>query len=420
MNMKDKMNSRSAFTLGLCLTALVVFTSCEKEFDSPRGLNLAIGDTLTIADLAQIYQDSGTYKFKKDFTFWATVTADKIGGNFYKNVFCEDSSAAVNMRTIADGGLYVGDYFRVNLKGSTVSRYAGLLQLDSVDVDTQVIIQATGQYIEPRVVTINELESNSNLIGRIVAIENLEFVDGDIGNTFANPDGTSAQNRTVRDCDGNTILVRTSDFAAFAGTPVPSGNGTLVAIASVFNSDYQMLVRQPRELSFDSLRCDGSTGEYLLVKNFEDLSMTSGGWTQQVVVGSDSWFVDDFGGNNFAKATNYNGSGNDPSEVWLISPALDLTGTTNPTLRFMTMMNFAGPQLETYVSTDYASLNDVESATWNLVQANYSPGGYAETLSGPIDMTNFISSSTTVAFRYTGTGSNGSTWEVDDIYVFDN
>ena len=415
------MSSRISIVLVAAIMGAFMFSSCEKDLDKPKGLQLAIGDTLTIGDLAQIYADSGTYRFTEDYTFWATVTADKIGGNFYKNVFCEDSSAALNMRTLADGGLYVGDYFRVNLKGSTVSRYAGLLQLDSVDVNKQVIIQANGQFIEPRVVTINDLNTDVNLVGRLVRLENVEIQDGDIGKTFANPVGTSAQNRYIQDCNGSTVIMRTSDFAGFAGTLMPSRNGSITAIASVFNADHQLLVRKATELEFDSLRCDGSTGEYILIKNFEDLSITSGGWTQQTVLGSTQWLVSFFSGNNFAKVTNWNGTANSVADVWYISPAIDLTGTASPAFSFMTMSNYTGAQMETYVSTNFVSSGgNVSTATWNLVQANYSPGSWAETPSGTISLSPYISAETTIGYRYTGTGSNGKTWELDDIYVFEN
>jgi len=419
--MKNKMNSKHTIVLALVLSGLMFLSSCEREIDRPDGIDIPIGNVLTISDLAQIFTDSGTYKFTEDFTFYATVTADKIGGNFYKNIFCEDSTAAVNVRTLADGGLYVGDYFRVNLKGSTVSRYAGLLQLDSVDVNKQVVIQANGLFWEPRVVTIAELNTNTDLIGRLVTLEEVEFQDGEIGNTYANSIGTSAQNRMIQDCNGNSVIVRTSDFASFAGTSLPTRNGSLTAIASVFNADHQLLVRKASEVEFTELRCDGSTGEYIMVKNFEDLSLTSGGWTQQTDIGTTPWTVSFFSGNNFAKVTNWNGTANSVADVWFISPALDLSATAAPALSFMTMTNYTGPGLETYISTDFVSSgSNVSNATWTLLQANYSPGSWAETQSGVINLTPFISASTTIAYRYQGGASSGATWEVDDIYVFDN
>ena len=90
-----------------------------------------------------------------------------------------------------------------------------------------------------------------------------------------------------------------------------------------------------------------------LSKNFNDTSITSGGWTNNIVAGSDNWFGADFGGEVFAKVTNWNGSGNDAAEVWMISPAFDLSTSNIPMLSFDSETNYAGAQLIILVSTEY-------------------------------------------------------------------
>ena len=405
------------YTLTIAVVS-ALFVSCEKDFDTPPEKDIAEGFLLNLSDLRQILADSGTYKFTDDFNIYATVTADNVSGNFYKNVFIQDSTGALNMRTVANGGLYEGDYIRVNLNGAIVSEYAGMLQLDSVDVDEQVVIQENQQFWEPTVVSLDDIDPS--IQAQLVTIENVEFVDGDLGSTYADAVNEQSENRYIQDCNGNDVLLRTSGFASFAGEQVPGRNGTITAIVGQFNDDMQLLLRDLDDVQFDSLRCDGSTGEYVLFKNFEDESISSGGWTQQVVLGSDEWFVDDFSNNFFAKVTNWNGSGNDPSDVWYISPAMDLSVLNAPSFSFMTMMNYDGPQLETYVSTDFGATGDVNEASWTLLQANYSPGGWAETQSGVIDLSPYISAQTYVAFRYQGGSNDGSTWEIDNIAVFDN
>lgn len=403
----------------MALALAAIFSSCERTLDEPPLNQIPEGNVLTIGDLQQIFQDSGTYKFTEDFSIFATVTADKVGGNFYKSVFIQDSTSALNMRTIANGGVYIGDRIRVNLNGSTISEYAELLQLDSVDVDKQVVIQANGEYEEPAVITMSQALSDDYYVGRLVTIEDVEFVDGDLGASYADVNGTSAQNRYLQDCSGNEVIVRTSDFSSFAAQLVPGGSGSVTAILSRFNDDRQLLLRRVSEVNLPELRCDGSTGEYILFKNFEDLSITSGGWSNYIVVGSDDWFIDEFSGNNFAKATNWTGSANDPSDVWLLSPAINLTETTSPALSFLSIANYDGPDMEVFVSTDYNG-GDPNSATWNVLSANLSPGGWEETVSGTIDLSPYISANTRIGFRYTGSASDGATWELDNIAIFEN
>ena len=80
-----------------------------------------------------------------------------------------------------------------------------------------------------------------------------------------------------------------------------------------------------------------ASGQYL-DKDFNDLSLTSGGWTTQIIIDTTNWFVDSFGGDDFVKVTNYSNSQNVPSNTWLISPAVDLSSATQPMLNFETIM----------------------------------------------------------------------------------
>lgn len=403
------------FSLGAVLV-MMALVACEKEYDTPPARTIAEGELLNIEDLRQILADSGTYKFTEDFNLFATVTADGVSGNFYKNVYIQDTTSALNMRTVEPDGLYAGDYIRINLNGAWVSEYAGMLQLDSVDVDEQVVIQANDQFVTPKLVTLDEI--GPDIQAQLITIENVEFIDGDIGSTYADAVNQQSVNRILQDCNGNNVLVRTSGFADFADAQVPGANGTFTGIVGQFNDEMQLFIRDLNDVDLTELRCDGSTGEYILFKNFEDESISSGGWTQEIVVGSNDWFVDDFSNNFFAKVSNYDGSNNNPSEVWYISPAMDLTTIDSPTLSFMTMTNYDGPQLETYISTNYSSGGGVGSATWEALSVNYSQGNWDEVQSGPIDLSSYSSASTYIAFRYTGSGSDGATWELDNIAIF--
>jgi hypothetical protein len=159
-----------------------------------------------------------------------------------------------------------------------------------------------------------------------------------------------------------------------------------------------------------------------LTKDFNDLSLNSGGWTTQVVVDTTNWYAADYNGDQFAKISNYN-NGNVPSEAWLISPAVDLSNASQPNLSFGTIMKFAGAALTLYISTDYdGTSNPTSQGTWiditsnaNWDTNNSSWGNW--TNSGDIDLSSFTSSSIYVAYKYTGTSSDGSTWEVDDILI---
>ena len=161
-----------------------------------------------------------------------------------------------------------------------------------------------------------------------------------------------------------------------------------------------------------------------LSKNFNDTSITSGGWTNNIVTGSDNWFGDDFGGEVFAKASNYNGSGNDVAEVWMISPAFDLSTSNVPMLSFDSETSYAGDPIEVLVSIDYDGTSDpTMQGTWtalspNLPTSTTSWSGW--TASGDLDLSLHKGVSTYIGYKYTGSASDGKTWEIDNIEVVES
>ena len=163
-------------------------------------------------------------------------------------------------------------------------------------------------------------------------------------------------------------------------------------------------------------------GQYL-DKDFNDLSLTSGGWTTQIIIDTTNWFVDSFGGDDFVKATNYSNSQNVPSNTWLISPAVDLSSATQPMLSFETIMKWPGSALVLHISTDYnGTSNPTQQGTWTDITAlatwdvdNTTWGSW--TPSGDVDLTSYISSTTYIAYEYLGSANSGSTWEIDNIKI---
>jgi hypothetical protein len=166
--------------------------------------------------------------------------------------------------------------------------------------------------------------------------------------------------------------------------------------------------------------CTNIIGAYLN-KNFDDNSITSGGWTSQNVLGSTSWASASFGGKSFAKITNYvsTASVNIACESWLISPPISLSNSTNPILSFQNAYKYTGAPLEVYVSTNYNS-GLPSSATWVPLTFTLSAGNFVFISSGNISLSNYKYSNTRIAFKYLGSANDGSTWELDDVLVKEN
>ena len=220
------------------------------------------------------------------------------------------------------------------------------------------------------------------------------------------------------DCGGSNLIVRTSNYATFALEKTPKGFGTIIGIATSYNGANQMAIRTPKELNMNGV----SPCLTYLKKDFVDASLTSGGWIQNPVINpSILWAFSTAGGGDYAKISGFL-SGNQNSENWFISPAVDISASINPILNFRTAGKFSGNPLDVLISNNYTSGNP-NAATWTAL-TGYTLGavtpGYVWANSGNVSLSAFKNANTRIAFKYTSTTSAATTWEVDDIIIREN
>lgn len=402
--------------LGLVLLGLV---SCKKEIDNPPMNAIPESARLDVTELRALYAGTPIHFENGDTNLYCVVTADETSGNLYKNVYVTDRTSGLNVRLVAAGGLYEGDSIRINLNGTILSEYNGMLQLDSVDVDKNIVKLATNVQVAPKDVTIDQVIADPGLQSMLIRLSSVEFSNTDVGGTFANAATQSSKNITILDCAQNSVLMRTSGYANFAGSTIPSGNGTIVAIVGQYNTDKQLYLRRVADINLPNSSCQPTV---YLNKDFEDENITSGGWTVQMVSGGVNWTTNTQGavfGSAYGQITNWNGAGNTACESWLISPAMNLTGATSPTFSFQNAKNYTGDPITVWVSTNYSGTGSPSAATWTPLTVTLSPGTWSWVSSGLIDFTPYISGATYVAFKYTGGATSGSTWEIDEILVED-
>ena len=387
-------------TIKIFFTIYLLY-SCNKTYDNPA----------TVID--------------SNYSIFGNITCEETNGNFYKEVFMQDLSGAIKLKLKASGGLYIGDSIRINIQGITMSEYGELIQLENVDVDQQVVKIATERFITPYEATIPQLSLSEDQ-SRLVKLNDVEF--SEMGMTYADAVNLSTGSRLLSDCNGNTVSVRTSGYANFADDTLPYGNGSIVGIFTIYNSEKQFVIRDINEVMLDSSRCNaggggtGGSGDYLY-KDFDDGSLTSGGW-KTFWSGTNpnigEWEIL-FG--TIAKASNYSNSNNYACESWLVSPNIDLSSATSPYLVFDNVTRYGGPQLELFISSNYDGVSnpDVQGTWFNLTNyvPNWDTDNFDWTLvpSGNTDLSQFIAPSVAIAYKYTGTNSDGATWEVDNIII---
>ncbi len=412
MDKKMKMNK---FNILVALAAVVALSSCKKEYDTPPLTYPNDVGTITIDSLRQMQQAQGTISFTENQSVYGIITMDENDGNVYKNVYMQDHTGAINVRLLSGGGLYQGDSVRIALDGCYLNQFNGVLQLDSVNADVNVVKQSSNNPFAPEITTIDQLTTAKE--SQLIQLNDVQFVQWELNNTYADKPNLESKDILVEDQNGNTAVIRTSGYSSFAAEQIAQGSGSIVLIAAVYNGAMQLLIRSYSEINMNGPRFTG----LVLNKDFNDDEPLSQGWTEEAVVGTyASWETSSAGGapNPYVVISNYDGTSNIDTDNWLISPSFDLSGSSAPSLSFDNAENYGGPALQLMISTDYNS-GAPSSGTWTDLSsfANWSSGGFTFVNSGDIDLTSYIGANVHIAFRYTGTTSTGSTWELDNIVI---
>jgi len=393
---------------------------------------------LTIADMKSMHMiGADAFKLASGTIIKGHVISSDETGNFYKNITIQDATGGIQIRIDATDtyveypigrllyidctDLYVGDFnglpqLGAQGDGNSVNRISEVAA-GSVFIKGPIETPLTGN-----VRTITTL-SNDDL-NSLVRLDGIQYEDGLLGDTYAIPGGGSAQNRILQDCDGNEIIIRNSDFADWAGTAIPEGNGSITGVFGVFGADRQLFINTPDDINFVNSRCDGSGGgggggsldeDFESGSDFDPISLS--GWTNVSTTGSDVWDKNSFSGNGFAQATAFQAT--DASvDTWLVTPQIDLA--EGSILNFQSAKAFLVQDgLTVHFSSDFAG--DVNSANWtqiNCTLAGSSDGDFDWVDSGDVDLSTFGSSTGYVAFRYQGDPTtNTSTFRIDNVTV---
>jgi hypothetical protein len=72
------------------------------------------------------------------------ITTDERTGNFYRSHYIQDETGAINIRLDSGVSLAIGDSVRLSLKGTILSAYNNMLQVDSVIYGKNLITQERG------------------------------------------------------------------------------------------------------------------------------------------------------------------------------------------------------------------------------------------------------------------------------------
>jgi len=243
-------------------------------------------------------------------------------------------------------------------------------------------------------------------------------------------DPPASANRYLMDCDKKQIIVRTSGYASFADDTISDLKGTITGIVTKFSSDYQLIIRDFKEVKLTDERCTpgipdlGSPVE-TLSQNFSSFANNATiaipGWQNIAQTGDRSWQAKYFSGNTYAQATGYY-SGLSSMVTWLITQPVTIS--TQKILSFQTAKAYwthTGTHLpfQVFYSTNYSGKNLV-TATWIPITATLAvktDPDYTFVNSGNINLPVENGKSCVIAFKYTGSDTESTSYQIDNISV---
>ena len=388
----------------------LMFTSCKKDYPEPPIQNLPIGTVYTIDSILKM-QSGKT--FTEDASVYGIVTADEVSGNLYKAAFMQDraTGAALELYMDATSGVRIGDSIRVYLKGVTYSVYNGLPQLNGFEPDGHIVILANNKPITPAVVTLADVLSGQYL-GQLVKVKNVKFAEMEL-TQFA--EANTYGNRTLVDVDQTDYFatVRTSNYANFAKNTLPQGKGSVVCIASVYQTSsattWQLLIRSISELSFD--------GYYTALPYFQAFTADFGSYTPISVAGDQVWSI----AYQTAQISGYENSTNYINEDWLVSSPVAISGIDHAKVRVNYVAQYSNSNTEDVtlqVSTDYVAGMDLLQANWTQMNVTFSTtSGWDDFQTIECSLDEFIGQTVTVAVKFLSSASQSRTMEVKFISV---
>lgn len=431
--------------ISLPLIASLALFACERDYDAPLltepeytgpAANITISELRT--ENAAAAEDAPII-ITKDQVLKAVITGNDESGNIFKKIYLQDETGAIEME-VDQSSVYnyypVGQTVYVDLNGLSISVYGDEQQLGHPEgylfrtpwEDFEKHVSKDGwanpENAKPVVIddisTINAAPDNYKF--KLVQFTGVTFQNGGKG-IFAPEDAYGEEN--ITDSHGNSIIVRTSNYASFASNKLPEGKGNITGILGRFNGTWQLTLRTANDVSdFTGSNEEeggnegGETPSGETKTLFEETFATGKGEftikDEVLPEGSDYvWKHETFKDDNYMKASAFIG-GPKASESWLISPAIDLSSTTNATLTFEHTHKFAGTpsnELTLWVT-------EISAENWKqLTIDKYGTNNDYTFVTPTIDLSAYAGKSIKFAFKYVSNTTAAGTWEVRNIKV---
>lgn len=440
--------------ISLPLIASLALFACERDYDAPLltepeytgpAANITISELRTqnaaaTTDVPIIIAQSPILK--------ATITSSDEAGNIYKNIYIQDETGAIGVRVDQNNictKYPVGQTIYIDLEGLCVSVYGGEQQIAIYDESNnyktapipweifqeKAIRDGWGapENVKPIVLDdISTINTNpDNYKFKLVQFTGVTFQNGGKG-IFAPEDAYGEEN--ITDSHGNSIIVRTSNYASFASNKLPEGKGNITGILGRFNGTWQLTLRTANDVSdFTGSNEEGGneggetpSGETktLLDEKFDKENGIGNFTIEDITLPNGStyvWTASNYKDTYYMMASAFVNGANQNSESRLISPELDLNGQQNITLTFMHTFKTFGA--DTHLQDLKLEVKVKGENKWTEITIpQYSTGTDNSFVpSGDINLNNFENQIIQFAFHYKSTTENALRWQINNVKV---
>lgn len=390
------------------------------------------------------------------------VSSDEAG-NFYKNMYIQplDGSMGFNL-SIDEGdmynkGFYPGRKVYLKLNGLAYAEptsFAGGLTFGAKPTDIywvdrlaafdykkhlfascEVIDEDKPGYV-PSITIAQATASNNVYLNKLVDIVGVQFKAE--CSTYSSKSSDTSLKLVNSNTATQTLDLRTSKYATFAGNQVPIGNGKIRGVLTKYGSTYQIVIRSERDVKLTNPRVGvvasppkiGSSANIFnatLNENFTSYTAPTNDalipkYINQVEIGSKYWDIKSFGTNKYLQTSAFN---NGCVKNYFVVP---VNFTTANSISFKTLDGYNnGVPLKVYYSTTYtpgmnmSSANLVDIST-NFTYADGRPAtlsSYASTFtpSGAYTFPTSLTGNGYIIFEYDGTNGTTTTYQIDDIVI---
>lgn len=339
------------------------------------------------------------------------ITTSDEHGNCYKYINIEDGTGGIQIKVnssslyptyrvgqrifVVCNGLDLGDYRKLPQLGMWANE--SMQGIPTNKVNKYIHLHEMPSDFEP-VITLTSIPSSADAVpfeyyNRLVRIEGATFVEG--GNaTYATASAASSHDINV--AGGGTITLRTSNYADFYNTTLPEGTGTVIGILTRYNNYIQLVIRDLNDVQGFTIPAHWET----LFSVSDYANAFNQGWTK-TTVGAEWTSISNSSFNGFGI-----NAGNTETNSMLVSPVINLSGTSSAKLSFKHRAPQGGSEsnMKCFYSTNGGEWKPIPVQTFNSNFINFEYELPAEALS----------SSFRVAFQYEGSGSS---WYIENIAI---